>query len=336
MRVTQKDIAKRVGVSPQAVAHALNGIGRLRPETRERILKAAQEMGYRTNPMARALVTGKTNLISLWMQRNLSPTYAFMAYTIGQLVADSPYDLIIANVAAHSQMKPGESLQPCSTVALWPTDGILSIGNSDLVEAIVGKHQAPVPVVCIGSTHECQTRIFDVVKTDLYAAAVEAVGHLARTRRRVAFVAAWTLLEAHQPRYRAYRAVMEAAGRPLEIIEVPREADMREITKQTIKDYVAAHGAPDALFCGSDNYSSGALRGLHEIGLRVPHDVAIIGCDGLLETSFTVPSLSTIEQPLEEACRLAGEFLQRRIAEPSLPRQEAVLHAKFIRRESSP
>jgi len=87
--------------------------------------------------------------------------------------------------------------------------------------------------------------------------------------------------------------------------------------------------APTALGC------IGVQRGLLDLGLRVPEDAAIVGCDGIDETEFHQPALSTIALPQEEMCRLAWQFLRRRIEEPDAPRQAAILKPRLVVRESS-
>ncbi len=79
----------------------------------------------------------------------------------------------------------------------------------------------------------------------------------------------------------------------------------------------------------------GAYRALCELGLRVPTDVALVGCDGIEDTEYLERPISTIEQPISEMCALAWDFLQRRIQEPNHPPQRVVLQPKLVIRASS-
>lgn len=132
-----------------------------------------------------------------------------------------------------------------------------------------------------------------------------------------------------------YETLSRAAGREPEYIFPPFLPAVREHAHQTLLDYVAEHGCPDAIFCGNDEQAIAVHLALSELGYRVPEDVALIGCDDLPEAQYHVPPLATIVQPFGEMSRIAWEFLQRRMAEPDAPRQYTVLEATFEPRKSS-
>jgi DNA-binding LacI/PurR family transcriptional regulator len=102
-----------------------------------------------------------------------------------------------------------------------------------------------------------------------------------------------------------------------------------------VRDHVAAHGPAEALFCFSDEGAIGAYRGLRDLGLRVPDDVALVGCNGDLDTEYLDVPISTLVCPGEEMCAQAWQFLQQRMSHPDLPRQAALLLPKLEIRESS-
>ena len=138
-----------------------------------------------------------------------------------------------------------------------------------------------------------------------------------------------------EDRHRAYRRFMEAAGQEPEFISCDFANRSRENVMRAVRGHIAAHGCPDALLCYNDEIVIAVNRELRESGIVVPRQVAIVGCDGWLETEYQVPRLSTIRLPLEEACRLAWEFLQNRIADPACPRQQSTLATHLVIRESS-
>jgi DNA-binding LacI/PurR family transcriptional regulator len=174
------------------------------------------------------------------------------------------------------------------------------------------------------------------VRIDLFSATRAAVRHLlASGRRRIAFLA-----PGHEPgssRADAYRAVLVEAGLAPMFIDVPPAEGFSERarTRQAVRGVLRRRQRPDALFCFNDEYAIGALRGLRDAGLSVPDDVAIFGCDGIEETEYHDPPLSTIVFPFTEAARLGWEFLRQRIEDPGLPVQSAVLIPDLAVRESS-
>lgn len=333
MAITQKDIAQRVGVSQQAVAHALSGKGRLSETTRERILEEATRMGYRPNPLARALLTGKTNLIALWMPQMLSPFYAQVAHAVETLVRQSPYDLIVAGLDDLSRQQQSAH---ASASAGWPVDGVLAYDAPRIPQwasQVAGTDGAPI--VSIGEQNITSSKANDLVTVDLRPGAEEAVRHLLASSDRVAFLAVPALFHEQSPRYVAYTELMHEAGRKIELIPVPSGSHQRALARQAIKDFVQEKGCPGGIFCGNDEQAIGVFRGLRDVGFDVPKDAAIVGCDGIADTEFIYPSISTIKQPIEEMCRHGWKLLQERIENPGTPRRVVELTAHLEIRESS-
>jgi DNA-binding LacI/PurR family transcriptional regulator len=104
---------------------------------------------------------------------------------------------------------------------------------------------------------------------------------------------------------------------------------------RALKAYIARHGCPDGLFYFNDDVAIGAFRALRDLGLRIPQDVALVGCAGIEDTAYHDPPLSTIAQPIEEMCVTALSFLIGRIKEPSIPVQQIVLQPRLEVRGSS-
>jgi LacI family transcriptional regulator len=104
--------------------------------------------------------------------------------------------------------------------------------------------------------------------------------------------------------------------------------------RHAVTEYVREHGPPDGIFCHNDDFAIGAYRALRDMGLRIPDDVALVGCDNLEETAYLDVPLSTIAVPTEELCRTGWEFLYRRMHDPSAPLQCAILQPQLVVRAS--
>jgi len=130
-----------------------------------------------------------------------------------------------------------------------------------------------------------------------------------------------------------YKLLMEEIGQPVEFIITPQET--RQAVGPSLKEHIRKHGHPDGLFCFNDNMAIGALRALRDLDLRIPQDVALIGCDGIDDSAYLDPSLTTIAQPLEEMCEIAWSFLEARMKNPDLPVQQATLYPTLEIRGSS-
>jgi LacI family transcriptional regulator len=126
---------------------------------------------------------------------------------------------------------------------------------------------------------------------------------------------------------------MKEAGFPCDYLDCP--SGYRSDARQAIKEYVGRCGCPDAVFCSNDDLAIGAYRGLRDLGLTVPDDAAIIGCDGLEDTEYLDAPITTIVNPVLEMINIAWQFLQNRMQDRSIPQQTANLRPYLCVRESS-
>jgi len=187
------------------------------------------------------------------------------------------------------------------------------------------------PLVSMGVAYLAST---DLVAIDLYPGAMEAVKHLtARGGRRIAYMVSQSGSYASEVRYKAYTGVLQEAGLKPEYIVA--SSHLRSDACQAMLEHIHACGCPDGIFFFNDDMAIGAYRALCDLGIRVPDDVALVGCDNIEDTEYLEVRLSTIAQPLEEMCILAWQFLERRMNDPALPLQQQFLPAKLIIRESS-
>lgn len=335
-RPSSQDVAREAGVSRATVSYVLNN----RPhvsipaETRERIHEAARKLGYRPNSSARALVTGRTGLISLWLWGEQFPGayQAHVSHYMQVEMEQHAYQLMVHLTGRHTM-----ELGAAKTFAPWSADGIISHEAAPAVLAHLGSERyKALPIVSTGAYNWLEEG--DSVRIDLAEGAREAVQHLlASGRKRVVYLT--DDLNRHtDQRSDQYEAVLREAGREPEFVGLAREritSGIRAIARQRVQTYIAEKGCPEAIFCHNDEIAIGAYRGLRDLKLRIPDDVALVGCDGIEDTEYLDAPLSTIIQPIQQMSALAWEFLKRRMNEPTCPRQEVTLTAHFVNRESS-
>ncbi len=325
-RVTIKDIASRVGVSATVVSQVLRGVegSMVSHATRERILETAQELGYRPNRLARALVSGKTQTIAIWRHGVYTAFHAWVMHQCALRAYEDGYEVIIRDFTSVRENSVW--------IHLSDVDGVLAHECVAHVRMLLEHYPGILPpVVSMGVyvVPEC-----DHVTVDLYPAARASVEHLIQQGcRRIAFVADEPAQSVGEPRYEAYRAVLEEAGLPQEFLALHDAS--RPQARRILCEYFQTRGAPEGIFCHNDDTAIVCLRALHDLGIRVPDDAAVIGCDGIVESEYTVPELSTIVQPIEQMCRHGWMLLKQRMEHPTRPRQEVVLQARFVPRGSS-
>jgi DNA-binding LacI/PurR family transcriptional regulator len=323
---TMEDVAKLAGVHARTVADALKGTGRVAPSTRERVLRIARELNYIPNAAARALVTGRTGKVAVISGPINEPFYTNMVHSLEMHLANGGYEMLLLHT-----WRDVSALMQATQASL--VDGVIVIGAFHLAEEFRNHSRSVIqPCVFINIS---KAELVDHIFIDLRPAVEEALQlMLSAGRQRIAYVVNNRDPDAHtEIRMATYLEVMEKAKRQPEFIDVNTLMSPEERV-QGIKSYMELQGCPDALLCQNDETAIYTYRALTGLGLRLPEDVILVGCDGLPYMEFFDPPLSTIALPTEEICATATQFLQQRMANPDAPIQEATVQGRLIVRES--
>lgn len=308
MTVTLRDLAERLDLSVGTVSRALKRDEAIAAATRERVRAAADELGYRPNTAAQALVTGRRRVIGLHVSA-LRSYYVAMALRFQARLAADGYRSLLCDEASRPE-------------ARLDTDGDIFIG-ARIPDAYLAHAPGELPAAVSLIAHP----VIDYVEVDFYRPVREAVETLlASGRRRIAFLGV-----EGDARARAYRDALAAAG--VEPRVIPTAGLARADGRAAV---VACADLPDALVCHNDDLAIGAYRGALDRGVRIPDDVAIVGCDGIEDGDFLERPLSTIVQPLDAQGAAAWQALRRRLERPSLPQQRITLAARLALRATTP
>ena len=325
MRVKLQDIAKRVGLSHATVSFVLNGRMdvSIPAATRERVLLASKEMGYRPNRAARALVLGRTDMVALWLPLVESAHYARAQLEFAILAASDGFELV-TRLFDFDRATDGLAWE----VDDWPVDGILML---DCYRPSTAEFAAPtgVPLVSLGALYDPS---YDHVGVDVATGVREAMDHLgAGGCRRIAHLTC-DADSPSEPKLAAYLA--ECQSRGLDPVLIPTRICSRSNARSSVSEYVAATGAPDAILAQTDELAIAARRSLADNGLDVPADVLIIGCDGTEEGEYAFPSVTSIVQPESEMFPRSWEVLRARIAagrrKPTEDPEPEQVHAEIL------
>jgi LacI family transcriptional regulator, galactose operon repressor len=323
--VTQELIARKLGLSRQLVSFALAGNPQVSEASRKRILAAAQELGYKPNPFARALKKGRTGIVALWIPDLFSTHYIHVMNELNRVVKQEHHELIVNEVGS------GKADQMMSHV---PVDAIFAMETQQQVEDyLAARGREAIPVVSMGAV--CSTKT-DFIKVDLAAATKEAIEHLIGCGyKRIAHATFVGKGLPEASRRVSYTQTMRKAGLKAEFIEYPLAPIQRASVRKIVQEYVRVNGCPEAIFCHSDDVALGVYRGLLDMKIRVPEDVALVGCDGIQDTEYLEVPITTIVQPVEEMCALAWSFLTKRFDDATVKLQQTTLKPKLEVRESS-
>ncbi|MFI7512522.1 LacI family DNA-binding transcriptional regulator [Micromonospora echinofusca] len=309
MRHRLKDVAERAGVSVKTVSNVVNGYVHVRPDTRARVEEAIAELNYRPNLSARNLRKGRTGVIAFAVPELDIPYFAELARHVVTAAAELGWTVLIDQTGGgHEQERVA-----ASGITEHLIDGLIFSPLALTAEDLTGL--AGTPMVLLGERVDHGPA--DHVGIDNVGAARAITAHLAGLgRRRIAAIGSQRTLEGVSARLRlaGYTAALADAGLAYDDrLVAPATAWHRADGAAAMRGLLTSGVRPDAVFCFNDTLALGALRALHEAGLRVPEDVAVAGFDDIEDGRFSVPTLSTIAPDKERIARLAVELLAGRL-----------------------
>jgi len=299
-RPVMADVARLAGVSHQTVSRVLNGHPHVSPSTRASVLAAIRHLGYRPNTAARALVTGRTNVLGVISFDSVLYGPASMLYGI-ERAARPGYFVAVASLPSLDRASLTGAVERFLGQAVA---GIIVIApETGVVEALAGL-SVGVPLVAV----DCGGGVpMSSVKIDNVAGAVLATRHLLdlghRTVHHIAGPDSWNDA---RDRVDGWRQALRAAGAP-EPADLPR-GDWSPQSGYEAGRQLAARPDVTAVFCANDPMALGFLRAAAEAGRRVPQDISVVGFDDVPEAAYFSPPLTTVRQDFgalgERALRL--------------------------------
>ena len=322
---TIRDVAGRAGVSPMTASRVLSGVGYSSGEAREAVQRAAAELGYRPNTIARALVQGSTRTVGLVVGDVENPFFATLARAIADVLEAHGYTLLLTN----SDEDPAREERLVDALRGRQVDGLVvtpSAGSGRHLGAAVA---AGIPLVQVDRA--VRGLAADAVLVDNARGAEVAVGHLAALgHRRIACVTDPVGLGSSRERVAGYRrAIAEHA-----LEDLVFEADGVTQAHGLAAASAALAARPTALFTASNFMTLGAMRSIRAAGLAIPADVALIGFDDLDWTTLVDPPLTVVAQPVAELGRVAAELLVGRLEGDTAPARRVRLRTSLVVRES--
>jgi DNA-binding LacI/PurR family transcriptional regulator len=315
------DVGRLAGVSHQTVSRVINGSPHVRPETRERVLKAMLELGYRPNFVARALVTGRSRTLGVVSFDTTLYGPASTLLGIERAAHEEGYFIIVASLKSLDRESIADAVE---RLRRHGVDGILAI--TPLEEAADALRHAPgdAPLLAVEAGPD---ESVPVVAVDQAAGAAKATGHLLDLgHETVCHIAGPPEFLESRERLEGWRATLEKAG-----IDPPKPlaGDWSARAGYDLGRRLSTDRSVTAIFVANDQMALGVLRAMHEHGRRVPQDVSVVGFDDIPEAPFFLPPLTTVRQDFDEVGSRSVRLLLRMIDGgeplPSPPRVEPQL-----------
>jgi LacI family transcriptional regulator len=328
--VTLADVARESGVSLQTVSRALNNKGEISPETRRRIVAIAERLGYRRNGIARGLVTNRTMTLGLVIPDIANPFFPEIARGAETVALAHGYNIFLCNtmedpdreelVLGQLEEKRVDGVILCST--RLPDDRLFPL-----------LHRQPAVVLI---NHPTSADKAAIVRVDDAAGTRQAVRHLQATHRTpLAFLAGPPHSHSSQARTQAFVATLSKTTSVKTFPLVHHCPPDVQGGYQHAMTLLREHRELRGLLCYNDLVAIGALQACAELGLRVPEDLAIVGCDDILLAGLVTPPLTTLRVSKPDIGASALHCLLHRIA-GDVDQEEIVFTPELLVRVSAP
>ncbi len=330
-RATAEMVARRANVSRVAVSRAFNPHTSLKPEKRELILRIAEELNYTPDRAARALVSGRSHLVGVivpdvcshWESQEVDAlTTALQAEGFATLLFKTRTDYSMdEQLLAYMR-----GFNPDSVIAF--VENVKPTTLARVLGRAVPIYVHYPPPGASGRTEGGP--LHDRLNVLQYDGIEQAVALLQGFgARRIAYVSGVSRSRANESREATLRAVMAERGLPPPII-APGDFSYEAAYNATIDLFRIGKGA-DAIFAANDVGAFGVMDALrHELGLRVPEDVKIVGFDDIAQSHWKSYNLTTVKFDLDERVRALVRLILRRLAEPGAPPLEETLQTRLV------
>ena len=305
--VTIRDVAREAGVSVSTVSRVLNDKDDVAPETAQSVRRVIEELGYASSMAARSLRSRTTNVVGLIVPDLWHPFTSLVIKGISQEVAAQRYDLLAyASAGRNVNALASWEQQLVARLNGSVTDGII------VVTPNAAQYRTAFPLVAV-DPHQANTDFPAIISTN-YQGVNEAMSYLvALGHRRIGFITGRPALHSSSRRLEGYINGLAQAGIPVDpdLISTGDYARARAI--ECARCLLSLADPPTAIMAASDETAFGVYAVAAERHLRIPEDLSVVGFDNIVESAFTDPPLTTVDQSIEKMGVLAAEIVLKLI-----------------------
>jgi DNA-binding LacI/PurR family transcriptional regulator len=321
------DVATLAGVSHQTVSRVINNYPSVNPTTRTRVLAAIEQLGYRRNSAARALVTGRSQTLGVVTLNSTLYGPASTLYGIEQAALESQYFMTVASLRSTDRRAVRQAIDRLVDQGV---DGVVVIAPLVSVAGALADLSHELPLVAVEGDADVEV---DVVTVEQYAGAQAATRHLLELGHRTVWHVAgpndW--LEARQ-RLAGWRSTLAEAGGE---VPPPLTGDWSARSGYDCGRVLANLPEVTAVFVANDSMAVGVLRAFHEYGRDVPNDISVVGFDDIPEAAYFTTPLTTVRQDFGEVGRRSLALLLDQIESGRRVKKRQVVESTLVVRAST-
>ncbi|GAA2314614.1 LacI family DNA-binding transcriptional regulator [Streptomyces hawaiiensis] len=301
---TIRDVAERAGVSKSLVSLALRGSDQVRPEKRDAVLRAARELGYRPNAAARSLSEQRTRTVGVLLNDLRNPWFVDLLDGLNSLLHANGLRMLLADARLNRRI----GQDPADPLLDLRVDGLVVVGTLP-DPAALGDAAGRIPVVMAGSREPAPPGVDVVAGDDERGARLVAEHLIGLGHRRVAHIAGYGAVGGL--RRRSFEATMSRHGLADQAVVEPSDMTEEGGYRTTVR-LLSRPDRPTAVFAVNDITAIGALSAAGELGLRVPHDLSVVGYDNTSIARLRHVWLTTVDNTSHDIGRRAARCLLER------------------------
>jgi len=326
-----KDVAKLSSVSTATVSHVINKTRHVSDETRQRVLRAIENVGYTPNIHARNLASGRSRTLGLIISDITNPFFPDLVKSIQERALELGYDIVILN----TNYEPKRDAPYVQRLLELQVRGVMILTTEmdpSVIERLSSR-RISVVFLDIGKVGPHTSNI----RVNYEQGVHQAVKHLLELgHRQIAFISGPTHFKSAQLRREAFLRTMKKHRALLHTEPMICKGDFKlESGQQAVKEILALTNRPTAIIAANDLMAMGALRELAQAGLRVPRDISVIGCDDTWLAKLTDPQLTTIVIPRAEIGAAAVEAVVHTNSGEGRFEREIKIHTRLLVRGST-
>ena len=327
-RVTSQDVARLAGVSQSAVSRVFTPGASASQATVDKVKRAARQLGYRPNPLARAMITGKSRIIGLVVAYLDNQFYPLALERLSNALQKRGYHILVFTAPNSSDgidQIVGELMD-------YRVDGIITASvamSNSLTQACA---DAGIPVVMFNRGQD-GAGLSSVTSAKILGGRLIADFLVTGGHKRIAHIAGWAGSSTGRDRALGCTEGLQAHGmRPLDVIDGMYNRDTAAEAARTL---LARPDKPDAIFVGNDHMAFAVMDALRQISTQIPQDVSIIGYDDVPLAAWGAYDLTTVRQPVNRMVEATVDTLLGQIDAPESPPQKIEIEGPLIVRSSA-